>query len=561
MTKRTYGTIEYEKKTWLIKCEPHVKTRLKRVFPQVKQYASECIEISDNPSNCHDLLWFIDRYPMTVDQLTYLKEQSTAYENLQQDILEIMEYKRPLKEFKLAEPPWEYQKAAADLLYSVKGLLLTDEVGLGKTVSAICLMVEPESLPVMVVTLTHLPSQIQAAINRFAPGLKTHILKKGTPYPLSKNPDQVPDVIICNYAKLNGWAEYLTGKINYIVFDEIQELRTGPGSNKYQGAKVICDKAVFKLGLSGTPIYNYGDEFFNVVDILRPGALGSKEEFSREWCTTDKKITDPKAFGTFLRDQGIMLRRTRKDVGKELPDVQVIPQYIESDPKILESIKGKAIELAKIILNSTQDFKGQKFEASKEFSMMMRQATGIAKAAYVAEFVRMLVESGESVLLFGWHRAVYNIWMERLAEFNPLLYTGTESPKQKDKAKEAFLEGQSKVLIISLRSGAGLDGLQFHPNCSSIVFGELDWSPGVHEQCVGRLKREGQTKKLAAFYLLADSGSDPIISDVLGIKKGQLDGVNNPNGDLFEELVIDNDGVKRLAAEVLSRNNQILECA
>lgn len=51
------------------------------------------------------------------------------------------------------------------------------------------------------------------------------------------------------------------------------------------------------------------------------------------------------------------------------------------------------------------------------------------------------------------------------------------------------------------------------------MFGELDWSPGVHDQCIGRLDRDGQIKQISAYYLLADSGSDPIISDVLGIKK------------------------------------------
>ncbi len=71
---------------------------------------------------------------------------------------------------------------------------------------------------------------------------------------------------------------------------------------------------------------------------------------------------------------------------------------------------------------------------------MMRQATGIAKAPYVAEFVRMLVESGESVMLYGWHRDVYNIWLERLAEFNPVMYTGTEGPAAKERSKQAFLE-------------------------------------------------------------------------------------------------------------------------
>jgi hypothetical protein len=33
---------------------------------------------------------------------------------------------------------------------------------------------------------------------------------------------------------------------------------------------------------------------------------------------------------------------------------------------------------------------------------------------------------------------------------------------------------------------------------SAIVFGELDWSPSVHEQAIGRLQRDGQTNKVVA---------------------------------------------------------------
>lgn len=550
---KSYGTISRQEKNWHIVCEPHVKTRLKRVFPQVSQYASKFIELSDTPSNCHDLLWFIERYPMSVNDLKYMKAQSKAYVSLKEDILDVMDYKRPIKNFELAVPPYDYQRAAADLLLNVKGLLLGDDLGLGKTASSICPMVIPETLPVLFVTMTHLPMQIKNEIERFAPHLKCHILKKSTPYPLHKEGEPAPDVIITSYSKLNGWAEYLAGKIKYVVFDEIQELRTGSSSQKYSAAKLISDQAELRLGLSATPIYNYGDEFFNIIEVLRPGSLGTSAEFSREWCSHEKRINDPKAFGMFLRDEGLMLRRTRADVKRELPPVQIIPQYVESDPKVLEQIKGKAMELAKVILSSTQAFQGQKLRATEEFNIMMRQATGIAKAPYVAEFVRMLVESGESVMLYGWHRDVYNIWLERLAEFNPVMYTGTEGPAAKERSKQAFLNDESKVFISSLRSSAGLDGLQYHPKCKTFVFGELDWSPGVHDQCIGRLDRDGQIKQISAYYLLADSGSDPIISDVLGIKKGQLEGVKNPNGELFEHLITDGGGIKRLAEHILNK--------
>jgi hypothetical protein len=69
---------------------------------------------------------------------------------------------------------------------------------------------------------------------------------------------------------------------------------------------------------------------------------------------------------------------------------------------------------------------------------------------------------------------------------------------------------------MSLRSGAGLDGLQ--KRCSTMVFGELDWSPGVHHQCIGRLDREGQEQPVTAMFLVCDDGSDPPMMEVLGLK-------------------------------------------
>lgn len=61
---------------------------------------------------------------MHVDDLKYMKAQSKAYVSLKEDILDVMDYKRPIKTFDLAVPPYEYQRAAADLLLNVKGLLL-----------------------------------------------------------------------------------------------------------------------------------------------------------------------------------------------------------------------------------------------------------------------------------------------------------------------------------------------------------------------------------------------------------------------------------------------------
>lgn len=562
----TFGTAEVKNGNWVITCEPHVRARLKRVFPQVSQRAGDSIHLTDNAENARDLLWFTQRYPLSfgAQSRKWLKTQAGEHVEAESRVEALLSGRCPPGNFELALPPREYQKVVASLTMIKSGLLLADDVGLGKTVSSICLMAQSEHLPVLVVTLTHLPEQWEAELLKFAPQLKVHILKSGQPYDLLPKrrsrqgqdalfedvEPRLPDVIISNYSKISGWAETLAGVVRLCVFDECQELRH-EDSNKYHAAKHIASKARMRIGLSATPIYNMGAEFYNVIDVMLPGCLGSREEFTREWCTGENQIRDPKAFGAYLRREGIMLRRTRKDVGRELPPCSRLPITIHTDRHVMDTIKSSAIELAKVILAAQQSYQGQKFRASEEFSVMLRQATGIAKAPYVADFVRLLMQSEEKVILFGWHRDVYKIWLEQLAEFKPLLYTGSESPKQKAAAKNAFENGDCRLLIISLRAGAGLDGLQ--KACKVGVFGELDYSPGVHEQCIGRYNRDGQEEPTLAYFLLSDEGSDPIIADILGLKKGQIDGVRDPDADLVETLAVDPGTIKKLAAGYLEK--------
>lgn len=555
----TFGQITHRDGHWHITCEPHVRTKLKRLFPQVSQRAGETIRLHDNDENCRDLLWFLERYPMQIDNKKRLKRGASNHIEQEDTIAALLEHRHPPQDFELAKPARDYQLLAASVAAVKGGLLLADHPGLGKTITSFCPMAKSMYLPVLVVTLTHLPSQWQEKLTEFAPQLSTHILKSGQPYDLIPkrsrqkglfDEPRLPDVIISNYHKLHGWAEKLGGLVRYVVFDEVQELRRSD-SNKYAAAKYIAERALLTMGLSATPIYNYGAEFFNVIDALRSGVLGTREEFLREWCSNTETISDPKAFGEYLRREGIMIRRTRKDVGRELPALSTIPQVIDVDRRALENIKGSAVELAKTILAAQQNYRGEKFRATEEFNILMRQATGIAKAPYVAEFVRLLLESGEKVVLYGWHREVYAIWLDQLAKYNPRLYTGSESPKQKDEAKKAFIDGDCHLLIISLRAGAGLDGLQ--EVCRTVVFGEIDWSPGIHEQCICRVYRDEQPSPVMAFYLLSDDGSDPIIADVLGIKRGQIEGVTDPDAELIERLEVDPGNIKRLAEAYLHK--------
>ncbi len=559
---RTYGEITFEEGMFWIRCEPHVAIRLRRVFARAGKVVKDRYAIAPTPENAYELLWFMQRFPLEVRCQAEIDREAVAYSDRRKAVLRVGAegYQAPLFPG-LAIELRDYQRAAADLALTSGSLLIADDLGLGKSATAIGLLTEPKALPALVVTMTHLALQWENELKKFAPHLTVFRARDSKAKDLTRRRGgggKFPDVVVMNYHKLRGWSAELTGKVRAVIFDEIQELRR-TGTEKYDSAIEVANRAGWRVGLSATPIYNYGVEMFNVMGALAPNLLGTRSEFCLEWCKgreDDKsEVENPKALGAYLRDAGLMIRRTRAEVGRELPGLQVAPHYIEMDSDALDKVNVDVANLCRAILRGQISDHLERLKMGAELDWRLRQATGLAKAKLVAEFVKLLVESGESVVLFGWHHEVYRIWSDELAHLNPALYTGQETENQKAAARQRFLDGESKVLIMSLRSGAGLDGLQI--KARTVVFGELDWSPGVHEQCIGRVHRDGQRHSVVAYYLIGDDGSDPIIADTLGIKAGQIAGIRGDDNALTlgtSGVGRTEDNVRRLAAAWLAKH-------
>lgn len=521
---RTYGRMALRPKGWvLFDVEPHVAIRLKQMFPRIPKQATGPFELAHDDATDSDLHWFLLRYPLGISSedkaaLACGAQKFLAHQAEMERIL-VPTYQPP-SYFGL-RPGQEirgYQGQAIELGARSKGLLLGDECGLGKTFTGAGFCLEAERLPAAVVCQVHIQNQWAEVISRFTT-LRVHCITKTKPYDLP-----AADVYIFRYSQIAGWVDIAaTGLFKTVIYDEPQELRTGDTTAKGAGAAVLSRQAKWRLGLTATPIYNYGAEIFNIMQFINADVLGKREDFYREYVNHTGKLNDPKALGTYLREQYAFLRRTKGDVGKEMPAVNRIVDTIAYDQAAVDSIETLARQLA---IKATTGVFMERGAAARELDIMVRQATGVAKAKHVADVVRIMVESDEPVLLMGWHRTVYDIWNERLSDLNPVMYTGSESPTQKAASKAAFLSGESNLLIMSLRSAAGLDGLQ--AQCSTIVFGELDWSPGIHHQGIERLDREGQTKPVMAVFLVADEGSDPPMMEVLGLKASEAHHVIDP---------------------------------
>lgn len=554
---RSYGKISLQGEMWILEAEPHITILWKRMFPQASRSDNGTLKMSDNDGTRRNIDWFTSRYTLTIeeDDRKAIRKGAKRHEDQIMRLEQMIDKDYKPLDVRLMLPPRNYQKIAAEIALKKGSLLLADDVGLGKSCSAICTLPAAWTLPAIVVTLAGaMPTQWQEEIVKFMPQLFTHVVKKGTPYELPKRAGRGPDVVILNYHKLSGWDATLKKYGNSIIFDEVQELRHS-GSDKYSAAKNLADGMKLKLGLSATPIFNFGGEIYNVIQVLDPDALGTPDEFFRTWCSGQYRnhsiVRDPKALGSYLRENFIMLRRTRRDVGRELPPLQKIPQHIESDPRELDRIHDSAAVLAKLILSQTKHEEGEVMRAGGQLSVMLRQATGVSKAPYVADFIRLLVDSGEKVLCFLFHREVYDIINSKLEDLKPAMFTGSETPAEKVEARRRFIAGETPVMLMSLRSGAGLDGLQ--KVCRTVVIGELDWAPAVMEQNIGRVFRDGQTEPVTAYFLVADDGADPLIAEKLGLKRQQAEGIRNPDQEILEDLQVDQGRAIELAKFFLKK--------
>jgi superfamily II DNA or RNA helicase len=568
---KTYGTLASARFQWHAKLESHVFMKFDRFFGGAdKQAHKMTAQVFQSPENARDLLWFMARYPLDMSDKdrTKLEKAASAFEQSVEAVAALLDTGYAPQHIELALPPRAYQLLPAELALASGGVLCGDDVGLGKTVEGICLLARSEARPALVVTLTHLTHQWAKEIKQFAPELRVHIIQKSTAMApresITKQPSlqdialmverglPLPDVFITAYTRLYGWREWLSPRLNSVIYDEAHELRNGCETKKGQGASLISGKVKYRMGLTATPVYNYGGEIYNVVDLCAPGVLGSRDEFGRMWggADTTSRINNPAALGLALRERGIFIRRTKTDVGRELPKLTIVPQTCDADEAALHAGMGEDVEaIACRVLSAKETSRGDHMQASGELDMKMRQATGIAKAPHVAEFVRLLCESGEKVVVFAWHRAVYDILEKDLAHLKPVFYTGAETTIEKQASVHKFVSGDSKVFIASLRAGAGLDGLQH--TCRIVLFAELDWTPAQMEQCVGRVNRDGQKDPVIAYYLISETGSDPVIADTLGLKRVQAESLREGKDTSSIREQRDAGGAKKLARSFL----------
>jgi len=549
---KNFGTLEYildnYSKTWSWKVTgPRVVSMVSKLIPQswYGEGPNEAI-IPDSTANLKQIRWILERYPLEILSKSAWQRKTTNRIAGKKIISKIEKLQRAKPGPQFRGKLLNFQKEGLDFLLKSSGnALLADEMGLGKTVETLAyLSREKQAYPTLVIAPLVTLNNWQREIGKF-------LKKKSRNGRIVEN--DVPSSIIIRRGKTEELGKFDFYIINYdllykrfhdlskigiktIVCDEVQYLRSKT-TKKYSAVKKLAalPSIKYRIGLSGTPIYNRGSEIWPIVDILRPGLLGSFKEFCEYFCFVNDKgkaiVLETKRES--LRKQlqkYVMLRRRKSDVLKELKDKVRYKEVIDADTNYYFNELGNIWEK----LEAEQKEAKSAFDKSASYQRAIhseRQAAGVAKLPHVINFVKNIMEIEESVVVFCHHKSIHKLLNQNLSEFLPATIIGGQSDKFRQEQIDSFQNGQTKLMIAGLR--AGNVGINLN-RAKYVIFAEMDWSPAIHQQAEDRLHRIGQKNTVFAYYLIGNGTLDDHVANVLVNKSFEIDSIMDDVKENFE---------------------------
>jgi SNF2 family DNA or RNA helicase len=548
-----FGTLEYVldkySKIWCWKVTgKHAVEMISKLTPEAWYGENENeVIIADSTESLKNLKLLMDRYPLDIlSKSIWQRKIITTY--APKPTLPPIKHK--LKRAKAGEQfrgkLMNFQKEGLDFLLKSSGnALLADEMGLGKTVQTLAYVsTEKQTFPVLIVaplvTLKNWEREIEKFLKRKSRNGRivesespsVTLIRTGKSKELPKS-----DMYVINYELLLKRSEDIEKiGIRTIVCDEVHNLRSKT-TQKYRAIKKLAALSTvqYRIGLSGTPIYNRGSEIWPIIDILKPGLLGSFKEFCEYFCYVNDKgkaivLENKRASLRNELQKHVMLRRKKSDVLKELKDKVRYKEVIASDTDFYLE------ELDKIWKKLESEQKEAQTEFSKSASyhraiQSERQIAGIAKLSHVINFVKNIMEIEESVVVFCHHKVIHKLLHESLQEFSPVSIIGGQSDNLRQDQIDKFQRGESKLMIAGIR--AGNVGINL-TRAKYVIFAELDWSPAIHRQAEDRLHRIGQKNTVFAYYLIGNGTLDDHVASILVDKSYEIDAIMDETVDTYE---------------------------
>ncbi len=441
------------------------------------------------------------------------------------------------------------------------GGCLADDMGLGKTVQTIALLTLiygkdgavpakprrgrprknlPDTtvrqsadgvLPSLLVMPKSLIFNWENEISRFAPWLKTY-----TYYAGCRDIDEAcnADIVLTTYGMLRNDIDTMRKcRWEYVVLDESQNIKNMESQTAKAAFILQCNH---RLALSGTPMENNIMELYSLFRFLNPGMLGDEADFMRRYAVSIQNEADTEAMAALRRKiYPFMLRRLKRDVLADLPDLTEQTLYTEMDPaharlyeerrRYYHDLINKAIET-----DGVQKSQMVIFQALSELRRIASVPNILTDGAVTSPKLDPLVETiaegvanGHKCVVFFNFIAGIEIVGERLERLGIDYATMTGSTCDRRSVVQRFqTDPDCRVLLLTLKVG----GVGLNLTAADTVFiYEPWWNKAAEKQAIDRLHRIGQKMKVTSYSMITRGTIEERIRQLQERKTALFEGI------------------------------------
>ncbi|MDM7913866.1 MAG: DEAD/DEAH box helicase [Candidatus Eisenbacteria bacterium] len=328
-------------------------------------------------------------------------------------------------------------------------------------------------------------------------------------------------------------------QFDILVVDEAHRLR----NHLTQGWKFVDALSLkYLLLLTATPVQNDMRELYNLVTLLKPGALGTYRAFRKEFMVRgDKRLPkNTRRLAKLLSD--IMIRTTRSSTALKFPRRDVMIETFElnaEERKLYDGVSAFVHDIVSesepeeyarwhfLLLVLQKEMGSSHYAAQKTLERSLRvfrrgtQAKRLTRLVDMARSVKksqkleglkklVLDDPEEKILIFTQFRRTLEFLEAGMREIGeePAIFHGSLPTREKDAAVEAFR--RDRRILISTEAGGEGRNLQF---CRTVVNYDLPWNPMRIEQRIGRVHRLGQTRDIRIYNFTArDTVEDYVLA-------------------------------------------------
>jgi SNF2 family DNA or RNA helicase len=482
--------------------------------------------------------------------------------------------------------PFGYQLEAAGTVLRAMGgrAILADEVGLGKTIEAALVASELRLRGLAARTLILVPvglvQQWQEELDRKF-GLPSALVQGGGFPDVGGSVEQPLVIASLAAARRPPLRDAATGTAwDLVIVDEAHRLKN-PHSASARLVRALRTR--YLLLLTATPVENRLDDLVQLVNLVRPGHLGTPKDFRAHHGPARASAEPARNLAALQRrTREVMVRHRRSELAAMLPRrlaetlcVQPGAEEAELYASVSDRVRleGRGASPARrLALRSVQRLAGSSPRALApslervgwtDLARLADKIDGTEKARVLVELLRRHRAAGDKVLVFTAFRQTLGYLADLLAtaDLPAATYHGGLRRREKEEAIRSFRE-ELPVLLTTEAAGEGRN-LQF---CHVMINVDLPWNPMQIEQRLGRIHRIGQDREVLLTNLVTRGTVEERILGVLEAKinlfelvVGELDmilGRIEEDFD-FERFVFDAHVASRYDAELQARLNAL----